>query len=580
MRKRNESYKSDQIGIKVLKKWPYVLTIVIVICTLCILYRNLDIRMPINYSGGDEMGVFYLIKTIKETGYYLTNPRVGGITGGDMFDYVYSDSLSFLIVKIVSLFIDNIYMIGNIFYFLNYIIVACMSLFVCRKLKICNEISIFVSVLYAFSAFIQMRYNHMWLTPYFLLPISCLIAFWISEGAFDSENEKVWKNKNFYLSIFLSFLSAFTGFYYAFFSCTIFAIAIVIRVLHIGIKNFSRVKYSFLFIFSTILGVGINALPNIFYWIQNGTNASSELVTRSIGDAETYGLKMIQLFLPRLDHRISKLQSLAVKYYENYPLVNENRTASIGIIASIGFVISLIWLFGRYEEKKKKWSLLIMGLFLVGTLGGVGSIFSLLVQTPMRCYNRLSIMIMFLCLVCIAIFLEELRKKLKKWLFVGILVLMLIFGLYDQTVDYVQPQGQSSNIESTRNFVNQIESQLKDGALIFQIPYVNWPSGGHYRLLAGYLESENLRWSFGAMQGREEALWQQSVANSGVDNIVPSLINSGYSGIYLDVPVYAQISGQDAAETVCNELTKKLHIEPLISQNGELYFWNLENYNR
>lgn len=207
---------------------------------------------------------------------------------------------------------------------------------------------------------------------------------------------------------------------------------------------------------------------------------------------------------------------------------------------------------------------------------GIGSVFSMLVSTPMRCYNRLSIMIMFLCLLCVAYVLESMRPKIKKGVYGFLLLFIMTVGLYDQTAYLAWPTEMYASLTSTRNFVSQIEEQMEEDALIFELPYVNWPSGGFYRLFAGYLESEDLRWSFGAMQGREEALWQQNVANSDVDHMIEALLSSGYSGVYLDSVVYNQLLGQDATNALCGELTEKLQTNPLISENGELYFWKLK----
>ena len=79
MKKRICIKDSEEFVLSLRKKWPYAVTITIVICTLCILYRNLNMRMPINYSGGDEMGVFYLIKSIKESGTHFINALAGGV---------------------------------------------------------------------------------------------------------------------------------------------------------------------------------------------------------------------------------------------------------------------------------------------------------------------------------------------------------------------------------------------------------------------------------------------------------------------------------------------------------------------
>lgn len=78
------------------------------------------------------------------------------------------------------------------------------------------------------------------------------------------------------------------------------------------------------------------------------------------------------------------------------------------------------------------------------------------------------------------------------------------------------------------------------------------------------------------MQGRQEALWQQNVAGSDIDTLIQTLLSSGYGGIYLDSAVYAQQTSQEAAVNLCNTLTEKLQTAPIISENGELYFWKIK----
>ena len=555
--------------------YAYLGVAAIVIVVLYILYSDMNIRMPLVYGNGDELGVFYIIKSIKETGWYLFNPRVGGVAGGNLYDYVFADSLSFFIIKILGIFIDNIYVIANVFYFLNFILAAMTSFYVCRRLHIQDKFAVMVSVLYAFSPYLQYRYSHLWLTPYYLLPLACLVAVWIYEGKIKTDESKFWKNKQFYLAVTFSFLCAFTGFYYAFFTCIIYAIAIFLRIINIGMKKFRKEAFSFFYIFSVCIGIVLQVMPNMIYWMNHGTNSGGELEIRNIGDAEKYALKFVQFILPHVKHRIPFLQELAVEYQQKYPLINENHTASLGIVATVGLAIAFVWIFKKYKKRKGTYASFVLGLFLVGTIGGIGSLFSLLISTPMRCYNRISIMIMFLCLVCVATVLQELTVKMKKSVLCFLLALITAIGIYDQTVAYAVPTAQYAILEENRDFVNQIEDQVESGTLIFQLPYVNWPSGGSYRMFAGYLESDTLRWSFGCMQGRKEARWQDKTANSRVNKMLKRLTNKGYGGVYMDKFVYTKRFGEEKADRICSKLTEKLNRKPLISKNGELYFWKM-----
>lgn len=565
--------------IRLKDKWPYVIITLGTIIILALIYRGLDISMPILYQGGDEYGVFYIIKTIRDHGWYFYNPQVGGITGGEMYDYVYSDSLSFLLIKLISLFVNNIYAIGNIFYFMSYLLSALSSVYVCRKLNYSNSTSVLVGFLFAFSPYMQLRYAHMWLTPYYLLPLVCMVAVWIVKGEFIHTDGGLIKNKKWFQALIISFFSAFTGFYYAFFACVIYAIAGVIQFFNKKKDKIKSVFCPLLFIICTAMGVLFNALPNLIYWHKNGTNPYGELATRSVSDAEVYGLKLIQLILPRRGHRIAFLSNITDLYNQTYPLVNENSTASLGLIALIGLLMSLVWLF-QNDNKNKYYSYFNISIFLVGTIGGIGSLFSLLVSTPMRSYNRISLLILFFSLLCIAEVLEQIKIKCSKICFGVIVFVLLCIGIYDQTANYYPSAEQQIALESTHNFVAEIEENMNAGDMIFQLPYVNWPSGGNYRMFSGYFESEKLRWSYGSMQGRSESVWQQSVAAlyNDIGSMLHELKVADYDGIYIDSVVYANVYGTDELIRVLTELTQILNEDPIVSSNGELFFWDIRDY--
>lgn len=558
---------------KLLKKtYGYLIVIIIQILILFFNYKDVNISYPMAYEGGDEMGVYYYAKMFDEFGISLQNPMTGGVEGANMYDYPYTDSLSFSIVKIIGLFSDNPFWIINIFYFLCSILIAMTSYYVLNKRNINISISITLALLFANSIFYQTRYGHMWLVPYFMLPLACDIALDILDDNILKKDVKLFKNPIFIKSIIISFLCAFTGLYYAFFACVLFAAALVIRF--IQTKKIRGNLYSICFIFATAFGCLIQIIPNIIYHHKYGANSNGDLAIRNIGDAEEYGLKFVQLLLPRPFHRIGFLSELSEKYRGAYPLVNENITASLGLVASIGFIIALVWLFSKKEKKSE--SYLIVATFMVATIGGIGSLFSLLIHTPMRCYNRMSLVIMFLSLLCFGKCLQEVLKKIYKQAIPFICLVILVIGIYDQTIPVKAID--TTIIDCQKTFIETIENELDDNSLVFELPYVNWPSGGHYGMFSGYLFSENLRWSYGAMQGRKEALWQQKVAYEGTGEMINDIVEMGYKGIYVDVNVYEAVNGAGSFQDLYVEIMQVIDVQPLVSSNGMLYFWNLNDY--
>jgi phosphoglycerol transferase len=71
-------------------------------------------------------------------------------------------------------------------------------------------------------------------------------------------------------------------------------------------------------------------------------------------------------------------------------------------------------------------------------------------------------------------------------------------------------------VASDREFTEKMEAALSDGAMVFQMPVMEFPEGpipgvppyDHFR---PYLFSKNLRYSFGSMKGRDREKWQPAV---------------------------------------------------------------------
>jgi phosphoglycerol transferase len=71
-------------------------------------------------------------------------------------------------------------------------------------------------------------------------------------------------------------------------------------------------------------------------------------------------------------------------------------------------------------------------------------------------------------------------------------------------------------VAADREFTAKMEAVLPDGAMVFQLPVMDFPespqpgipSYDHFR---PYLYSSNLRYSFGSMKGREREKWQAAV---------------------------------------------------------------------
>jgi phosphoglycerol transferase len=96
---------------------------------------------------------------------------------------------------------------------------------------------------------------------------------------------------------------------------------------------------------------------------------------------------------------------------------------------------------------------------------------------------------------------------------------------------------------------------------------------GHYDHLRVSLHSKNLRWSFGAMKGREADLWQRQLQERPLDFLIKTLVMHGFAGIYLDRNGYASDGRQ-----IETELSKLIGIKPLVSSTERISFFSLIDY--
>src|SRR5208283_2507881 len=88
-----------------------------------------------------------------------------------------------------------------------------------------------------------------------------------------------------------------------------------------------------------VLGLGINLSPCYLYQWKQGPNPA--VAHRGRFEAEIYGLKVTQLFLPVTGHRLHFLRTIKDKYNNDpYPLVNDFGS-SPGMVGSLGYLFLL-----------------------------------------------------------------------------------------------------------------------------------------------------------------------------------------------------------------------------------------------
>ena len=550
-----------------------------------------DFRIPFTYFG-DALLNSVATKGALEEGWWLHNSSLGAPAGLDYAAYPAIDNAHFLLIKAISIFARDYALSLNLFYLLTFPLTTLTSLYFFKHYKFSYGVAVVASLLFTFLPYHFFRSYHLFLASYYPLPLMILVILWICAGTpfiVEPSGNKRWpklrlRSHNAILSVAVCIFVGACGLYYPFFSCFFLLIA--------GIRASLQRKAVYPLLTAVILValmsavVYVNNLPLVVY---RQTHGSASLGSRSVADAEVMGLKVTQLLLPIGGHRITTLGALKYRYNLG-PLVNENDTASLGLIGSIGFLILIFRLFFKRPDFPvlDQLSVLNGSALLLGTIGGFGVLFALLVSTQIRAYNRISVFIAFFSLVAVAVVLDTFYKSLRsrkvRFGYLLILSVLIAVGVFDQTTTtfFFVPEYEKTKTEylADSDFVKSIEAALPAHAMIFQLPYVPFPESPPVNKMTqdhehfkGYLHAKSLRWSYGVVNGEKDDLWQRTIVIRPVAEFVDEISSAGFLGIYINRNGYA-----DGGASLEAQLTAILGMKPMTSGDGNLIFFSLADY--
>ena len=217
----------------------------------------------------------------------------------------------------------------------------------------------------------------------------------------------------------------------------------------------------------------------------------------------------------------------------------ERVAENLGILGSAGFIFLLFWIIGNNHNSKlsvinktsntlnldhKEQSFIsdlaklnLLSIFFA-TAGGLVMFISM--NVPMlRSHARFCLFIAFFSLSLIALISDKTLQKYCKNKAKAKITLIFIFvlAILDQTgnlsSNYVQPQELINAYNNDRQFITKIEQELPTGSAVMILPVFAFPiyKDNNYKSLTGYLHSDNLKWSYPVIRGRESYDWQKSL---------------------------------------------------------------------
>ncbi len=567
-----------------------IMAVVTGVLFYCFNLKTADLSVPISYGGGDEMSIINTARLVQECGwntgtdrlsapdgyYYNNNEIISGLHNGDI-----------LAVKFFLLVGGNdAVKAANLTYLSAFYIIALVAYIVLRQLKIKELVSASGALVYAFLPFIFMRgMGHLALSCYYFVPFGVLMAVWIYEDEkFMLPGKGFFRYKRNIGGLVMAFLIAVQGIgYWQIFACFMIMVAMVTAF--IRNHDWKYIKRGCTAIGSIVAAVFINCIP-VFITMLSAGAMSAESRYRGGTEGEAYGLKIVQLFLPVNGHGIDIWQQCLDLYNEKMPLVNENRTAYLGLVGIVGFIILAYWLFTSRRDDtclKKRLTVLAdmnMASVLLATVGGIGSMLYLAGFNIIRSYNRISVYIAFVCITAFCLVAEYAAGKFKKTAARAAYSLavcaFMMFAVWEQNPGYrFDTAVNAKKWNSEGNFIAAIENVTEEDDMILQLPYVSFPEDevhnemGALAHLSGYFHSDKLRWSFATLYGSDTDKWYQQTASLPAEDMVREVRAKGFAGIYIDRSGYTE----EEWKKLESDLIRCLGTEPIVCERGVLSFF-------
>ena len=323
------------------------------------------------------------------------------------------------------------------------------------------------------------------------------------------------------------------------------------------------------------------AVMNVDTWTfraVNGPNAGA--IVREYKWLEIYGLKLVDLVVPPTTHHSGLLAGFAAAHRAVAPLQDEGSYLGLVGIAALGLLVAtaVFDVVRRRADAIPMEAWMVLWVVLCFSTGGLNSILGAAGFTLFRTGCRYSIVILAAALVFAARWLTArdraaggLGTPAASLAAAAVLCLVVLWDQVPRTPSTGDTATIARQVASDRDFVARMEASLPPGAMVFQLPIMEFPEApapgvpayDHFR---PYLYSKSLRFSYGSMKGRQREQWQQELGQVPLDKAVEQLVQRGFSAIYVNRNAFP-----DKGRQIIEQLRAMGHTKPRIeSDSGDL----------
>jgi phosphoglycerol transferase len=569
-----------------------------------------DLSTPFRYTDLDDTKFYLmLIRSIIRHGSYEAGSSLGAPFGQQLADFPQgADNLNFLIIRGLALFSSNPALIDNLFYLLTFPLAGASAFLVMRKLEVAAAPATVGAVLFALLPYHFYRGDsQLLLSAYYSVPLSAylFLSVFLGRPRFQRRTATgsralTWLSWRTSRTVLACAVIASSGLYYAAFALVLLAAGALVALLA------GRGRATVASALGCVLLIGAvlvaNLSPSLIYRAEHGSNP---VLARSLADTELLGLKPAQLLLPVQGDRLPFLENVNSEYAKaGSTTYCEQCYETLGSVGDVGF----LWLLagalaavlgaGALLARSRLYGPAALGVLLsllIASVGGFSSLLAYFLTPDVRGWNRMSLFIAFFSLLAAACLVQAglrwfARRRIRAYWAALAIVALLVLGVLDETSEDFIPNYRAAGAEyrSDSAFFGQVQARLGAGAGVFELPYVPFPEGygatesglgfgspsfgTTYEEARGYITSTSLRWSFGAMKGRP-ADWESELASKPLALAIAAASLSGFQGLVIEPSGY-----QVSPAALLSALRTQLGQEPLVSRDGQLWFFDLRPY--
>lgn len=562
-------------------RWLAGLTLLVALVLVRALgLRELEFSRPFSYES-DGLQYLAVFRTILTTGWYTSTELLGAPFGATHYDAPVPDGLFLLFVSLLRVFTRDPAVAFNLLFIGGFLLVPACFFAAARMLGVPRPLAAAGALAYGFLPFHFQRLNHLFYTLYFLPPLVIAVAALLAERHVPALRAWLtWRKALLFIA------AGAAGVYYAAFMLVVMVFAAVAGAVAWGERR--RLLHGAVAAALIAGSTLANLAPSVVHQLRAGPNP--EVAQRNVAESEVYGLKLVQMLLPNALHPIHAAGIPAQKY-NSIAFVTENTTASLGALGAAGFLVALWWVLVRRspaaerpgDERIDFLSRCGAVLFLVATVGGLGTLFALAVSPQLRALNRVSVVIAAIALLVLLLAVARWTQRgstepiRARRALVASAVMLVVWAVDEAPQRVLQSARDRQEHAADAEMVRAMKAVLPARAMVLQLPYTSYPEApahhleGHYGLFRPYLHDSDFRWSYGDMRGRRSDLWLRALSARPVAEQVEEAARAGFQGILVERRAY-----KDNGAEVEAKLAAALGPPRLVRPDGKLSLYRID----